>query len=117
MRTKSDWSSMANYFGDSAQRVAFRLGRINARDHLLLGAGVQSAQLRFVGNRVDVGRHFIGTPGVDAAEVNNVTAEGNVEFSKKPPANGSCGHARGGLARRRSLQHVTGVVTIVLEHS
>src|SRR2546423_12708410 len=49
--------------------------------------------------------------------MNDMATDADTEFAEKEPANAPCGHARSGLASRRPLQNVSGVASIVLEHS
>ena len=100
---------------DAAERVAGALGGVDALDHRRLGRGVERAKLRGVGGFVELGGHGIGARGVDAAQVNEMAADGDAELVEQAARDRAGGDAGGRLAGRGALEDVARVLAVVLE--
>jgi len=116
MRAQTDRQTATNDLADSAQRIAFPLDRVDARDHRALRLTIQRSQRRFVGHRIDVGRQRIRHGNIDSAQVHQVTSDLHIELGEQALADRPRGHAGRGLSCRGTLENVAGVVTVVLEY-
>ncbi|HXI32928.1 MAG TPA: hypothetical protein VNH63_02510, partial [Gemmatimonadales bacterium] len=85
------------------------LRRVDARDDLLLGGGIEAAH----GARIDGGverlRYGRRQLGDHAAQLRHVAADLDAELFQQELAHGAAGHAGGGLTSARALEDVARV--------
>ena len=105
------------HLGDAAEGVAGLGRRLDGRDHRSRRRPVEAPDLVVVdGRKVVDARPTLGR-GPDIAQLQGVAEHRGAELSEEGLGQRTRRHACGGLASRRALEHVTGVVEAVLLHA
>jgi len=101
---------------DASQRVAGGLGRVDPRDHLALGLGVEAAHGAAIGGGVQGSGERGAGPGGHPPDLRDVAADLDTEVAEQELAHGAARDARGGLPRAGALEDVAGVAPVVFLH-